>query len=156
MTRKAPPVPIVGATHRRLCSAHKTNGEACRRAPINGGGVCIMHGGKAPQVIAKAEDRIREMVDPALNKLLRLIDSEQDSTALAAVRDILDRAGYKPADKQQISGPDGGPIQTEDVSVSDDDRAARVFAVLQRARSRTAGPSDGTESDLATAPGPAN
>jgi hypothetical protein len=148
--------PLVGATYRRFCSAHRTNGEPCKRAPINGGAVCIMHGGKAPQVKAKAEDRIREMVDPALNRLLKLIDSEQDATALAAVKDILDRAGYKQPERQQISGPDGGPIQTEDMTVSDDDRAARVLAIIQRARGRVTGPAESAESDLASAPRTAN
>jgi hypothetical protein len=52
------------------------------------------------------------------------------------------------------SGPDGGPIQTEDVSLSDDDRAARILAIVQRARERadrTAGPA---EPDLGAAAGP--
>lgn len=40
------------------CSARaKSTGERCRRAPIRGGAVCIVHGGKAPQVVAAAKRR---------------------------------------------------------------------------------------------------
>ena len=52
------------------------------------------------------------------------------------------------------SGPGGGPIQTEDVGLSDTDRATRILAIVQRARERadrTAGP---TEPDLGAAAGP--
>ena len=53
-----------------------------------------MHGGKAPQVMKKADERIRDLVDPALNRLAKLVDDPTSSVALAAVKDILDRAGY--------------------------------------------------------------
>ena len=137
--------PIVPVTHRRQCSAHKTNGEPCHRAPIRGGAVCIMHGGKAPQVVAKAEERIRDMVDPALNRLRDLIDDDLSGVALAAVKDVLDRAGYKPPDRQQISGPDGGPIQTEDVGMSEDERTTRIKFILERIAARGGAAGGGNE-----------
>jgi len=56
--------------------------------------VCRMHGGAAPQVKRAAEERIRELVDPALNRLAKLIDDLSAPVALAAVKDVLDRAGY--------------------------------------------------------------
>lgn len=59
-----------------------------------------MHGGAAPQVKQAAEDRIRALVDPALNRLAKLIEDESSGVALGAVKDILDRAGY--AAKQRI------------------------------------------------------
>lgn len=53
----------------RQCKAKsKSTGKRCQRAPINGAAVCRVHGGAAPQVKAKAEERIaeyvRKMVDP--------------------------------------------------------------------------------------------
>jgi hypothetical protein len=63
-----------------------------------------MHGGAAPQVKAKAEDRLRDMVDPALNRLLKLIDDPFSSTALAAVKDVLDRNGYGARQRIEHSG----------------------------------------------------
>lgn len=53
-----------------------------------------MHGGAAPQVKARAEDRIRDLVDPALTRLETLLADESSSVALSAVKDVLDRAGY--------------------------------------------------------------
>jgi hypothetical protein len=63
--------------------------------------VCIVHGGGAPQVKKAAEDRIRELVDPALNRLAKLIEDDSSGVALGAVKDILDRAGYKPVERIQ-------------------------------------------------------
>lgn len=53
-----------------------------------------MHGGAAPQVKRAAEERIRDLVDPALNRLAKLIEDLSGTVALAAVKDVLDRAGY--------------------------------------------------------------
>ncbi len=44
------------------------------------------------------------MVDPALTQLERLIESENQSTSLSAVKDILDRAGLKQVDKLKFQG----------------------------------------------------
>ncbi len=44
------------------------------------------------------------MVDPALAQLERLIESENQSTSLSAVKDILDRAGLKQVDKLKFQG----------------------------------------------------
>lgn len=56
---------------RRQCTAmSKQSGERCKRAPIKGGTVCAMHGGKAPavaaaavqrQAVAKADAAIRDL-----------------------------------------------------------------------------------------------
>lgn len=40
----------------------------------------------------------------AINKLIDLIDSDDDKAALAACKDILNRAGDKPSDKLSLSG----------------------------------------------------
>lgn len=62
----------------------------------------------APQVKMAAAERIASFVDPALSELIRIVQlGDSDAVKLAAVKDVLDRAGYKPTDKQQISGPDG-------------------------------------------------
>lgn len=44
------------------------------------------------------------MVDPALAALRKLVDTaDSDSVRLSAVKDILDRAGYKPRDKVDVN-----------------------------------------------------
>ncbi|MBK9156703.1 MAG: hypothetical protein IPM11_01005 [Micropruina sp.] len=41
-----------------LCTAMTSKGKPCRLAPITGGTVCRTHGGSAPQVRRKADERI--------------------------------------------------------------------------------------------------
>lgn len=56
---------------RRQCTARsKRSGERCKRAPVMGATVCAMHGGKAPQVAAAAEQRQAEArADAAIAEL---------------------------------------------------------------------------------------
>jgi hypothetical protein len=50
---------------RRICSARsQRTGLPCRKSPILGGTVCTKHGGKAPQTIAKAQERLADLIDP--------------------------------------------------------------------------------------------
>jgi hypothetical protein len=52
-------------SERRRCAAHSSRtGLPCRLPPILGGTVCIVHGGRAPQVKRKALERMRELVNP--------------------------------------------------------------------------------------------
>src|SRR5262245_15545216 len=84
------------------CKANSRSGQRCANRSMRGQQVCHMHGGKSPQALAKAEDRLRDLVHPAISRLAQLIDSaESDAVKLAAVRDVLDRAGYKAPDKLQ-------------------------------------------------------
>jgi hypothetical protein len=54
-----------------------------------------MHGGKTPVIKAKAEERMRELVHPAISALQRLIDHDD----LGATKYVLDYAGFKASDK---------------------------------------------------------
>jgi hypothetical protein len=53
---------------KRACVATTKRGP-CRKAPILGGTVCATHGGSAPQVKAKAAERLMDLIDP--NRALR-------------------------------------------------------------------------------------
>lgn len=92
-------------TPRRLCSAtSKRTGRQCGSTPPPGSPVCQWHGGAAPQVKKAAADRLAEMVDPALDALRKMVDeADSDAVRLSAVKDILDRAGYKPRDKVDVN-----------------------------------------------------
>jgi hypothetical protein len=64
-----------------------------------------MHGGQAPQALAAAEDRLKALVHPAITGLQQLIaQADSDSVRLSAIRDLLDRTGYKPTEKIQTTG----------------------------------------------------
>jgi len=82
------------------CTARTRSGQRCGSKPIRGGTVCRMHGGGAPQVKAKAMDRLRALQDPAIDRLAKLINQEQFPTvAYAASRDVLDRTLGKPQEQ---------------------------------------------------------
>lgn len=59
----------------RRCTAQTKHGRGqCKKAPILGGTVCQKHGGGAPQVKAKAAERLADLIDPdrALREAARL------------------------------------------------------------------------------------
>ena len=88
------------------CTVHsKQTRHRCKRPAILGGSrVCYIHGGAAPQVRLAAKERLAELVDPAIDRLRELIlQTEFPSTAYAAVKDVLDRTGFKPEDKMNLS-----------------------------------------------------
>ena len=65
------------------CKATTRAGKQCANAPITGAVVCRMHGGSAPQVKAKAAERIAETRDSALDALTALIESGEVDAKVA-------------------------------------------------------------------------
>lgn len=117
------------------CSAKRSNGTPCNRHAINGGKVCYVHGGAAPQVKRAARERLAEMVEPALevlHKAMRLKETGKNGGPLAlaviAARDILDRAGYVKTDKIQLLGT--GPGGSIEVNGTAREMLARRIAEL--------------------------
>jgi hypothetical protein len=66
------------------------------------------------------------MVDPLLTELFRIAQSgDSDTVRLAAIRDALDRAGYKPQQRVDLTSagqPLIKPVSTEALSLLADDR----------------------------------
>jgi hypothetical protein len=120
------PMEIKKPMERAQCTAKsKQSGVRCKRPPIRGHHVCAMHGGKSPQVIATAKQRLAAMVDPALVQLQALLlGAEAEPVRLAAVKDILDRNGYKPVDRIEVT--DAGARLAELLAGRERARAARV------------------------------
>ena len=88
--------------NRRLCTAHRKDGEPCTQPAIKGGMVCRMHGGSAPQTKAKAARvLLEELVGPALVEFKRMLEAPETPAAVrvSIVNSILDRTGYKPVVK---------------------------------------------------------
>lgn len=70
-----------------------------------GQSVCRMHGGQSPLALAKAEERLQALIHPAISGLAELINNaDSDSVRLSAIRDLLDRTGYKPKEKIETTG----------------------------------------------------
>jgi hypothetical protein len=78
------------------CKAHRKNGERCKNPPIRGAEVCRYHGGGSKFARDKANERLLEMVMPALNRIRRIIlnPKTSDEVALKAAREILNRTGF--------------------------------------------------------------
>ena len=71
----------------RRCTARNRAGAQCGRAAITGGNVCSLHGGKAPQVQAKARERLAEA------EALRLVDREDIGPITDPYSALADLAG---------------------------------------------------------------
>lgn len=83
----------------------KQTGRPCGRKAIPGGTVCRYHGGAAPQVIAKARERLAELVTPAIAALGKQLKNEKfPAVALGAAKDILDRNDITGKTKVEHSG----------------------------------------------------
>ena len=95
------------------CTATRRNGTQCTQPAIKGATVCRMHGGSAPQVRAKAAQRLLEAADPAAAYLASLVKNPKapESDRRQAATAILDRAGLSPKQVVEHSGPGGEPIQ---------------------------------------------
>ncbi|MBF4512281.1 hypothetical protein ITJ66_07235 [Plantibacter sp. VKM Ac-2885] len=78
-----------------LCTARKRSGQPCGNAPMLGSSVCRMHGGAAPQVKRRAQQRILEASDKAAFALVQMMQDVTIPPAVrvSAARDLLDRAG---------------------------------------------------------------
>lgn len=86
------------------CHAHNRQGEQCGLISVPGAKVCRMHGGMAPQVQAAAGERIKALAPRAVDVIEALLDAEDPGMLqLAAAKDILDRAGYKPKERVDVS-----------------------------------------------------
>jgi hypothetical protein len=86
------------------CTATDRTGQQCGKSAIRGANVCRSHGGAAPQVRRRAEERLAALVDPAIDELRKLLRSKSPAVVLGAVKDILDRNGFKPKDVVVVEG----------------------------------------------------
>ena len=87
------------------CGKKTRAGGTCGRWAMRGQRVCHMHGGKSPQALAKADERLRSLELPAIEIigwLMRHADS--DAVRFATARWLLEVLGHKATDKVQTDG----------------------------------------------------
>jgi hypothetical protein len=73
------------STDLRRCTAHsRQTGKRCKNASIPGGRVCRYHGGAAPQVQKKANERLRELEYPAVEAIARMLEPPSPKNLYAA------------------------------------------------------------------------
>lgn len=93
----------------RQCSAtSKQSGKRCRRRPTPGANVCKIHGSASPQAKRTARERLLEAADPAVARLVKLLEAEDETVAIRAAVAVLDRAGFGPRSSLALSAPEEG------------------------------------------------
>lgn len=114
-------------TDKPKCKAHKKDGTPCGRWPVKGATVCPKHGGSAPQVRRKAQERLLEAADSLMAQLLKIASSaESEAVRLAATRDALDRAGFAPAQLVKLGIGNEDPWGDMLAEIMSDDVLERV------------------------------
>lgn len=86
------------------CVGHRKNGKQCKKAALRGAHVCAYHGGRAPQVKARAKVRIEEATDKLAGYLLQMAADTNipEGVRLTAIRDALDRGGLGAKSSMEI------------------------------------------------------
>lgn len=98
----------------RCTATSKTTGKGCQSPAIQGGTVCRMHGGSAPQVKEAALARLLRLQHPAIGRLEDLMNQVDFPTvAYQAVRDVLDRTMGKPHESSSVAVSGGLSITHE-------------------------------------------
>lgn len=116
------------------CIARKRDGTPCGQSPLTGSVVCRMHGGSAPQVLRKAQERIVMAQDDAASLLVKWMNDDAVPWAVRvkAAEGLLNRGGNAPGQRLEVSldpAPWVGLIEGIVSEVSDD--GIRTFGSLR-------------------------
>lgn len=87
--------------------------------------------GGRPKEDPELKDLARVASPEAFDRLVHWMRSDNPKASFAASVAILDRAYGKPVQTTEITGKDGGPIQTQDLT--EDDLAREIAFVLSSA-----------------------
>jgi len=96
------------------CHAKNRAGGTCGHWAMHGQAVCFLHGGKSPQALASAQERMQAHVLPAISSLGRLIEKDD----LGAVKYVLDYAGFKAAVQVESTGETTVRVIFEDMPIT--------------------------------------
>lgn len=97
----------------RCTATSKQSGERCKRRPVPGLSVCVMHGGKAPAAQAKAaEVQLEQAADASLRKLWSGLANAAPVTnpvaslqrLAGALEQLVDESGAKVNDLRHLAG----------------------------------------------------
>jgi len=102
----------------RCTATAKSTGERCKNPAVKGTNVCYQHGGAAPQVQKKAQERLDRMADAVtadmedrVDDLLELYDAappDEKARIMGELRklwvNILDRTGHGPSETRELTG----------------------------------------------------
>jgi hypothetical protein len=115
----------------RCRATSKQNQRRCRKLPLPGGYVCVIHGGKAPQVRKLAEKRLEALALPVIHALAHWTQQREfPATAATTIIAVLDRTGFEAVSKTKHSGS----IASKSEEQQELDR--EVFDLLQELKTR--------------------
>jgi hypothetical protein len=92
-------------------------------------------------VRAAYEEQRETLIDVAEGKLIKKLDEDEWAAIKFVLTTLGKSRGY--TERQEITGAEGGPIEHEDVGLTDEKRIARLVAIFDTARTRRGGPADG-------------
>lgn len=109
----------------------------------------------ADELTEEAVALIRQESLASVQRIATLRDSaDADAVKLSAAKDLLDRNPRTARNRHSVlSGPDGGPVEVDNVGLTDGERAAGVMALFERARARRDRQAAEAEDGAADAPG---
>lgn len=84
-----------------------------------------------PKIDPAIKEMARAASVTAIQRAIELVASNDENVALKAINTVLDRAWGKPVQATEISGPDGEPMQID--NVSEVEAARRVAFLLTKA-----------------------
>lgn len=84
-----------------------------------------------PKIDPAIKEMARAASVTAIQRAIELVASNDENVALKAINTVLDRAWGKPVQATEISGPDGEPVQID--NVSEVEAARRVAFLLTKA-----------------------
>ncbi len=97
-----------------MVTEHRTQKQIAKEINITEKTICQWK--KDKEFREEIEKQMREnfgsLAIEAQQKLKKLLDSKNESIQMQAIKDVLDRAGYKPVEKTEISGT--GVVQLVD------------------------------------------
>ena len=70
---------------------------------------------------------------------VKLLDSDEESIRSKAATEIIEWELGKATQPTELTGKNGGAIETKDVSLDDDERIERIASLLDKARARRDG-----------------
>ena len=126
----------------RQCTGTNRQGERCRRQPIPGGEVCVLHGGAVPVTQDAAKRRLLAMVEPVMSAFEEILDSWHRTTCATCGHPtgdvapvirigqlVLDRSGFHPTLTLE-QAPPPNPF----ANVNEDDLIVQLEQLLETAR----------------------
>lgn len=90
------------------------------------------HRARVDTVKKEVMDKINDKVTGVLDIYDKILSSPEatDRLKFDIARDLLDRAGFKAVEKRELTGRDGGPIQSEQSIISEVAERARKLMVV--------------------------